>query len=661
MDYNELSLLDLYNRLTDMKSTYDAKILALYDMYKPNSKLPDGVTNTNDGPGLWPSDGVNVYNIINSYGMSSAFCDTGVVVNVASAQDKFQLMLVETCTVDPTRNGRLLYRYIDSTTGAWSSWSTIATTADIDKLKTGSITVDHAVHADRLSTARTINLAGAVTGAVAFDGSVDVTLNTTAATLVPLNVTITPQYYATRVYQLLCTLPVNNASSYDQVMIVGNIGGWQASNGKANINVLVTNREYVYASGLVLGFLGSVDLTVVTNANGTLGVYLEYSNFVEQCNLSVYGSQVTLGSGASSTTPPTGNVVWRLSADGAFINGKSSNITTSGKASTAGVADAATTIHTVQSSAQGSILAISGDNTTPFFTPSIRLNAATGTVYAPEFSGKFTGTADHALKADVCLGADPVNNNTIKAYLLGVPDGSHTMYYDAFTYLDVSAGKLHASEFAGDRVTVNSISTSSITTNSAQVNGLTTTYGVAVMGASPNIDFNYGNSASPTSRLTATSPGMLTCTGEFTASRIHNAVWNDYAEYFPRGGTTEPGDVIMLNTAAADENYVKATEGAALVVGVHSDEYGHIVGGNEPPMGMSFADYNDVNFIPVALAGRVRVNFTGVSTKGLPVVATNDGCARLYSAKVDALEDIFGYLVESDTAVTKRRLKIKLK
>ena len=654
---SELSLLYLYDLLTNMKSTYDEKISSLYDMYKPNDKFPDGVTNSNDGPGLWPDNGVNVYNVIDSYGLSAAFCDTGVVVNVASAQQKFQLMLVETCTTNPDRVGRLYYRYADSATGQWTAWSSLATTADLDALKGGKITVDHATRADVLTTPRKISLSGAINGSTLFSGAADVDIPTTIDGMVPINVVVSPRYYTTKSYRLLCTLPVSDGTTHDYALIAGHVGGWSTTTGKANVSIVVSNRDAAVVNGLAVGTLGPVDVIVVHNVDKSLAVYLVLDQWVGECKLSVFGSQLTLGSGQETTVAPSGSPVWTLSVDSAQINGKNSNMTTTGKAQLAGTADKSLTIHSVSSaSSTGNLLAVNGDNTTPFYSNPVKLDASSGTVYANTFVGAVTGTADHALKSDVTLGISAVNNNAIKAYLVGIPDGDNTAYYDSYTYLDTSAGKLHATEFSGTTST-----TVNLTTNTATVNGLMTSYGVRVTGAVPYVEFCYGNATSPTSRLVANSAGMLTCSGEFTADRIHNAIWNDYAEYFPRGGATSPGDVIVLDVSAKDESYVKSTEGAALVVGVHSDEYGHIIGGQQPPIGMSFADFNIINYIPVALAGRVHVNFVGTSTKGGRVVATNDGCARLYSDKTDSLEDVFGYLVESDSLTAKRRLRIKLK
>lgn len=149
---------------------------------------------------------------------------------------------------------------------------------------------------------------------------------------------------------------------------------------------------------------------------------------------------------------------------------------------------------------------------------------------------------------------------------------------------------------------------------------------------------------------------------EVRANKVYNAVWNDYAEFFPRGCETEPGDIIMLDLEADEEAYVKADEAAKCVVGVHSDEFGHLIGGEEAPAGEDFVEHNMTKFIPVGLAGRVRVNFTGIAKKGSKVVPSSvPGCGRLFVHGQDNEDKVVGYLVESDDLICKRRLKIKLR
>lgn len=106
------------------------------------------------------------------------------------------------------------------------------------------------------------------------------------------------------------------------------------------------------------------------------------------------------------------------------------------------------------------------------------------------------------------------------------------------------------------------------------------------------------------------------CDGEVRAVKVYNAVWNDYAEFFERGEETEVGDIIALDENSDEERYIKATNESKVIVGVHSDTFAHLIGGENPPSGEDFYEYNIKKFIPVGLAGRVKVKVIGPIKKG---------------------------------------------
>lgn len=146
-------------------------------------------------------------------------------------------------------------------------------------------------------------------------------------------------------------------------------------------------------------------------------------------------------------------------------------------------------------------------------------------------------------------------------------------------------------------------------------------------------------------------------TGVLSCNKVVNSVYNDYAELFPKGEETEPGDLIVLDTDSKEEKYIKSNEKNHRVVGVHSDEYGHLLGGDDVSL-----EENLKKYIPVSLAGRVKVKFTGIAVKNEFVVPSDiPGVARLYYKDIDSSEDIVGILVQEDSKKDEiRRLKIKL-
>lgn len=147
--------------------------------------------------------------------------------------------------------------------------------------------------------------------------------------------------------------------------------------------------------------------------------------------------------------------------------------------------------------------------------------------------------------------------------------------------------------------------------------------------------------------------------GTLSATKVVNAVWNDYAEFFPRGEETEPGDIIALDENADHERYIKATASNSLIVGVHSNTYGHILGGDA---GVS-EEENLKNFIPVALSGRVYVKVIGKVKLGSPIVPSNiSGVGIMFKGISHTQNQILGYVVDDPVGGEKQRLvKILIK
>ena len=158
--------------------------------------------------------------------------------------------------------------------------------------------------------------------------------------------------------------------------------------------------------------------------------------------------------------------------------------------------------------------------------------------------------------------------------------------------------------------------------------------------------------------------GNITADGDITGARVWNAVWNDYAEFFPRGEKTEEGDIIMLDHTNEKEQYVKAVKNGSefiRVVGVHSESFGHIIGGELPVGGKDMYTSNIKKYIPIGLTGRVPCKVVGQVFKGAKIVPSDiPGVGRVYDEKIDSIDDVVGYLVEADNRTDTRLLKIKI-
>ena len=155
--------------------------------------------------------------------------------------------------------------------------------------------------------------------------------------------------------------------------------------------------------------------------------------------------------------------------------------------------------------------------------------------------------------------------------------------------------------------------------------------------------------------------GNITSSGTFTASKVYNAVWNDYAEFFPRGEETELGDFIALDLTSDEEKYVKASLTTSKAVGVHSETFGHLIGGENPQNDEDFVEYNLPKFIPVGLVGRCYAKIQGTIDKGDFVVISNvPGVGRRFDKTTDSPLDVIGMACESSSEEEIKLVKVKV-
>ena len=166
------------------------------------------------------------------------------------------------------------------------------------------------------------------------------------------------------------------------------------------------------------------------------------------------------------------------------------------------------------------------------------------------------------------------------------------------------------------------------------------------------------------SRYVATdTDGNVTLSGTLTATKVYNAVYNDYAEFFPRarGAITETGDIIACDDSSTREQYVKATDKSKYVVGVQTEEFAQIIGGLQVPDGMDILGYNLPYYIPIALAGRVHVKYVGKAVVGTKVVVSSiPGVGRAWQ-EGDPDDQVVGVIVQPDTLESQRLVKIKVR
>ena len=167
------------------------------------------------------------------------------------------------------------------------------------------------------------------------------------------------------------------------------------------------------------------------------------------------------------------------------------------------------------------------------------------------------------------------------------------------------------------------------------------------------------NSLRPLTMNIAT--GNLSSSSTFTATKVYNAVWNDYAEFFPRGEETEVGDFVALSLDSEEEVYVKASKETSKSVGVHSNTFGHLIGGVQPENDEDFVEYNLPKFIPVGLVGRCYAKVIGCVKKGdFIVISDIPGVGRAFDKSVDSVIDIIGMACETSESEEIKLVKVKV-
>lgn len=141
-------------------------------------------------------------------------------------------------------------------------------------------------------------------------------------------------------------------------------------------------------------------------------------------------------------------------------------------------------------------------------------------------------------------------------------------------------------------------------------------------------------------------------------NKAYGACFNDYAEFFPRGESTEPGDIIALDTSNNTEKYIKATNSSSVPVGVHSDEFAMVIGGDD--CGDDFVSTNLTNYIPVALCGRVYVKVVGRINVGDYIIPSSIPGVGVGISKMtfDSFGKIIGQVVEADDKEEIRKVRI---
>ncbi len=207
------------------------------------------------------------------------------------------------------------------------------------------------------------------------------------------------------------------------------------------------------------------------------------------------------------------------------------------------------------------------------------------------------GNAATATMAEQCqyaIGVNATANNRKRAEVVGVNDMK--FFFDDRIYITENPGEMY----------IETLQSTTVNANTAVLNN-----GMLTM------------KQGTTSCLLQVNGSTLNCSLDFSAPRVHNAIWNDYAEFFESDDAeAEPGDIIA-RLPGKMERYGRATA-KDMAVGVYSNEYAHVIGGLPAEDGKTVLETNKGKFIPVALAGRVHVKVKGEARVGQWVIPSAD-------------------------------------
>ncbi|MEM3504144.1 MAG: hypothetical protein QW134_07980 [Nitrososphaeria archaeon] len=131
-------------------------------------------------------------------------------------------------------------------------------------------------------------------------------------------------YKSSTTYRKLFILPISSGSSYDQLVLTGQVGGWEATQGKASIWLSLAVRSSERFVGTYIGDLGNQDILVYKEADNTYSVWGKTISYTTSWSLIAVGNFIE-GSAASAsvpvyvgnytsetTTAPTGTLVYSL-------------------------------------------------------------------------------------------------------------------------------------------------------------------------------------------------------------------------------------------------------------------------------------------------------------------------------------------------------------
>ena len=167
------------------------------------------------------------------------------------------------------------------------------------------------------------------------------------------------------------------------------------------------------------------------------------------------------------------------------------------------------------------------------------------------------------------------------------------------------------------------------------------------------LDLTGGTLTGPLEGTSITISGTIEA-DTITANKIYGAVWNDYAEWFEKENIEdefEVGDICSWK-----ENGVVLSESSDInVIGVVSNTYGHILGGDA----LKNMEDNYEKFVPIGLIGRVKVKVIGSVKKGDLIISAGNGIGKVNNQA--SIQQVIGKALQSSSDENVKLITVLIK
>ena len=151
-----------------------------------------------------------------------------------------------------------------------------------------------------------------------------------------------------------------------------------------------------------------------------------------------------------------------------------------------------------------------------------------------------------------------------------------------------------------------------------------------------------------------TSATRVNINGYVYATRMYNAVFNDYAECFDNKELTYTEAKNKIVELDENNNTVLAKENSNMIIGVVSDSFGHMLGGTEE-------EIQEGSKMPIGLAGVLYVDSldrVDIKNRGKFITSGGNGLAKVLDTPV--LGSIVGKIIDIDEVNNRYKVIITL-